>query len=331
MRDSLLLFAFLSLFYSSFSAAQTEVVTDSIPKYWTKGAGIGFDLGQLLHINPTVGGGLNQIGFGSSVGYFANYKKNRVAWDNTIFWQFGIQKLGSGVLPSGKKIPFQKTIDNLQVTSKVGNKTKEGSKFYYAAELNFNSQFLPTYPGNLLRDTSTVENTSLIAKLFAPARIQLATGIDYKPNQKVSIFYAPLAYKSVLVLDDDIARLGFHGNPVRYENDVVVEFRNVDHQFGSFAAVNYSDTYLNQKVVLTSKLNLFSNYLDHPERIDIDLNANIAVNLFKNIQLSMMLRLFYDYDVLVQKSDFNTSTEQWEIGRGVSFAEQLLIKYNVTF
>ena len=43
---------------------------------------------------------------------FANYKKERIAWDNLGSWQFGVQRLGSGLISqtSTEKIPFQKAI-----------------------------------------------------------------------------------------------------------------------------------------------------------------------------------------------------------------------------
>ena len=114
---------------------------------WETGAGLGFDLSQLLQINPKQGAGQNRIGLGGALSIFGKYTKDRIAWDNSGNWQFGVQKLGNGPLPTGEKIPFQKAIDELRLNSKFGYKISETSKFYYAADLGFLSQITSTWAG----------------------------------------------------------------------------------------------------------------------------------------------------------------------------------------
>ena len=71
---------------------------------WRSGAGIGLDAAQLLQINPRVGAGQNRLGFGGAVNAFAKYSRNRLVWDSQGNWQFGVQRLGSGVIGSGAEV-----------------------------------------------------------------------------------------------------------------------------------------------------------------------------------------------------------------------------------
>ena len=57
----------------------------------------------------------------------------------------------------------------------------------------------------------------------------------------------------------------------------------------------------------------------------------MAVTLFKGLQLSMLINVFYDHDVKVQISDSDAPGGGSGLGRRVSITEQLLIKYNLVF
>jgi Protein of unknown function (DUF3078) len=310
--------------------------------YWTRGAGLGADFAQLLQINPRAGAGQNRLGLGGAINFFAKHKKDRVAWDNVGLWQFGVQRFGSGPLPGGGNIPFQKAIDDLRFSSKLGFQTSASSKFFYAADLNFISQITPTFqgpstfPGQFL---SNVRNGTLLSQLFAPATINLSLGIDYKPNDKFSFFYSPLGAKWVIVGTDGIARLGVHGNPVtKNAAGTVTAFENVDAQLGSLLRANYANKFMGGKLAYTSSVLLFSNYLREPQNIDLDWNNSLAMTIFKNIQLGFLLNAFYDHDMRMQITDFNspngvrTNAQGVPItGRRLSLTQQLLLKYAVTF
>ncbi|MDX1666059.1 MAG: DUF3078 domain-containing protein [Saprospiraceae bacterium] len=307
------------------------------PEGWTTGAGIGLDFSQLFQLNPRQGAGQNRIGFGGAVNFFANYAQNRLAWDNVANWQFGVQKLGSGTLSNGERIPFQKSIDELRLNSKIGYSISEESKFFYAFNMGLLTQMTPTYrgtdeyPGNLLSDITNMGATPL-SEFFSPATLTFSAGIDYKPNEHLSIFYSPAGGKFIIVADDAIAALGVHGNPVERDDDGnIISFDNAFVGLGSLLRVNYADNFLNERLAFTSSLVLFSNYLENPQNIDIDWNNELALNIWEGLQLSMTLNIFYDDDVLVQISDSDAPGGVSGLGKRVSLTEQLLIKYTVVF
>lgn len=337
----ILLFTSIFTFINTALLAQEEQPEEQA-EGWTKGAGIGLDFAQLLIINPKQGAGQNRIGLGGAANFFAKYLKNRVAWDNIISWNFGVQRLGSGVIAQGadEKIPFQKAIDELRLNSKIGYATAENSKFFYAADFSFLSQLTPTYlgtatyPGNFLTDISET-STPPLSKLFSPATINISLGMDYKPNENFSLFYSPLGGKFIIVADDDIAARGVHGNPVEGTPDSITgfypQFDNTFSAFGSLLRLGYTDKYLEDQMAFTSSLALFSNYLENPQNIDVDWTNELAYTIAKGLQLAVTLNIFYDDDVKVQVTDYDAPNGIAGLGKRVSFTEQLLLKYNFVF
>lgn len=315
-------------------AAQKDIKENG----WLSGGGFGMDLGQLLQINPKVGAGENRLGFGGAVSYFAKYKKDLLSWDNIGSLNLSVVKLGTGILANTASFakvnqPFQKSIDELRISSRLGYKTSPDSKFAYAVDFGFISQLTPTYRGtdnkNYMKrfQTNTI-NTSLVSKLFAPAFITFAPGIDYKPQPNLSFFMSPFGYKLIVVGDQDLARLNIHGNKWNSVND----FKLTSNQLGGLLKGIYTGKYAKDRITHSSTLTLFSNYLYQPQNIDVDWINEFGFNIAKGFTISMLTDLFYDHDVQVQITDYSeVGGVKSYTGRRVSFTEQLLIKYNFVF
>lgn len=352
MKFTIYTFVLLGMFFLTNVPLFAQGDKKEVPDGWRQGAGLGMDMSQLLQINPKVGAGQNRLGFGGAVNYFAKYKKDRLAWDNAASWQFGVQRLGSGIIAQGTtdKIPFQKAIDELRFNSKFGFKAADTSKFFYAANVSFLSQLTNTYegpksyPGFYLSDITSIDTSytgdPLQSKFFSPATITLSVGIDYNPAENLSIYYSPVGGKFIIVADDDIAARGVHGNPTRGEkvDGRFTDFDNVDAQLGSLLRMNYSSGFLEGKMTLTSALTLFSNYVREPQNIDVDWTNEINLKILKNIQLAFLVNIFYDHDVKVQITDYDFPSgirkdEEGNpvTGRRVSMTQQLLVKYATTF
>src|SRR5439155_1292049 len=99
--------------------------------------------GGLLSLNFTQvsltnwsAGGQNSVAGNSIVNYFSNYKKEKNVWDNTI-------DLAYGLLEQGRDNKAIKSDDKIDLTSKYGHLATD--HWYYAALLNFRSQFAPGY------------------------------------------------------------------------------------------------------------------------------------------------------------------------------------------
>ncbi len=287
---------------------------------WTFGGGVGFDFSQLLLLNPRVGSGENRVGVGGIGSAYANYAKERITWENFASLQLAAQKIGSG-----QDRPWLKNLDIFRIGSKLGYKFNN-PKWSAALEFTLQSILLPTYEGNILRPTEA--NEALLARFMSPAFMTLSPGIDYKATPNLSFFLSPFAGKAVAVLDDRIAALGIHGNPVTRDADgVVISYENVDYQLGAFFKTLYTNKFMEDKLSLTTSLDLYSNYLRDPQNIDVLWKVDLGYAIWRNLSLNIATELFYDHDVLVQIDNANPPT----LGRRVSFVEALFIKYNVVF
>lgn len=331
MRYSTFLITILTLVVSSLNEKinaqdqSPEINSDTVIRNYTFTHGL--DISNIAYINPRVGAGNTQINIGGSLGFQMDYLAGNTYFQGAIDWQFGTTRIGAG----GGNIPWIKTSDQLSLYGVYARRFKTGSKFYYSIYGSATSQVTPTYQGNLLLDNTDDNNLPLVAQFFSPVRFEFAPNIFYlTDNRKLMVYYTPIGYKSIVVANDSIAALGIHGNPVELANGLITSYENADHQFGSFLRIAYLDQFFNRLNVSTD-LTLFSNYLNHPERVDVEWKGDVSVVVYKNIQIGLNFILFYDYDVQVQKSDFNIPAAQWELGRGVSFTQQFQLRYQLKF
>jgi len=78
---------------------------------------------------------------------------------------------------------FRKTDDLIDITSKYGYQVAK--KWYAAALVNFNSQALEGFAY-----TDTI-NTK-ISNFLAPGKLLVSLGMDYRPNDNLSVFISPI-------------------------------------------------------------------------------------------------------------------------------------------
>jgi hypothetical protein len=323
MKNVLCTFLLLGLFITGLHAQAgadrlAEIAAASkkeVEEGWVLGGGLGIDFAQLAFYQPRVGAGANRIGFGGLSNFYANYKKDKIAWSNNASLQLAAQRIG------GRNSPFDKNIDIFRGASRFGYRPNEEGKFFGAIEGNFQTLLLPTYEGNILRPDN---NVPLIAKFLSPVQVVVSAGIDYKHNENLSIFFAPASFKMIYVGDDNIAALTVHGNR---------EGTNSFIAMGTTLKGIYNNKFLNEKLSWTAVLDLFSNYLENPQNIDVLWTNELGWTIFKNFSLNIVTELFYDDDVKVQIDRNNNGIfgEPGEFAPSVSITQALLIKYNYIF
>ena len=321
-------------FCATISLAQTDLVDTS---YWKVGASIGLDLSQLALINPRVGAGENRIAFGGFLGVTANYEKEKNIWQNLLNWKIGLARQGNGKLADDVAIPFEKSLDEFRIESKYGHKIKNEGKLYLGADFNLLTQVLNTHLGNNGKNYLTEINiedgiqTTNIAKFLVPVTMTASVGLDYHPNEFLSIFFTTFSLKTIFVSDDEIAQLGVHGNdPIDFD-DLSKGYKNSSIQFGAFIKLLYGRKFANDRLIVATNLKLFSNYLHNPQNIDIDWTTDVGFEIVKGLQIGIQTSFFYDHDVLVLISDKDSVTGVDGLGRRISFTEQLLVKYSLIF
>ena len=99
---------------------------------WKTGGLFGANLSQASFTNWSAGGE-NSIAVNSLMSVFANYKKGKSSWDNTLLLAYGLLKQGE----RGSR----KTDDKIDFMSKYGYKASE--RWFYAGLINFKTQFIP--------------------------------------------------------------------------------------------------------------------------------------------------------------------------------------------
>lgn len=286
---------------------------------WVLGGAVGLDFAQLAMINPRVGAGDNRIAFGGLGNVFANYKRQRMEWMTNVSLQLAVQQLADA--------DWQKSLDVLRMNSKFSYKT--GNEHWaYAALLTFESLSMPTYPGNFLKPQADADQT--LARFLSPARFEFSPGISYKPDTRWNFFLAPASYKLIYVGDQDIADLGIHGTKPVNAEDPSLGFEQAFHQLGARLVAGYTNKFLSEKLTYTSRLDLFSNYLENPQNLDVLWQNDLGWQLWKNLSLNFLLEAFYDHDILVQRKR-PTESSPGELGRQTSWTQAVLVKYNMVF
>ena len=128
-----------------------------------------------------------------------------------------------------------------------------------------------------------------ISNLFAPAYLLGALGMDFKPNGYFSAFIAPLTVKFTFVNDQMLSDAGAFG---------VTPGEKIRSEFGGYLRVIYSkNDFKNEflkNVAFTTKIDLFSNYLDKPQNIDVSWESLIAMKVNKYISVNFNTHLLYD-------------------------------------
>lgn len=306
---------------------------------WMKGGGIGLDMAGMGFINPKVGAGGNRFGLGGLGTFFANYKAGKVFWNNGFSLQLSTQRLGKS--SPTQKTGFQKNLDIVRLTSRYGYKLGS-DKWFIAADVFAQTLLLKTYASNYLSPIDA--NDKVVAKFLSPVQITFSPGIDYKPNPHLSLFYSPCGLQMIYVADDSIAARGIHGNEVtRADDGRITSYKKSFFGVGSEFKAAYNNKYYKDRISVTTGLRLFSNYLDHPENVDVLFTNNLSLMIFKGLSLDLLGEYFYDNDVLVQK-DVNgdgiyeikvnsdgTTTGTDRIGRGGQLTGAFLLKFSKIF
>ncbi len=275
---------------------------------WKNGGIITLNISQTSLTNWAAGG---QSAFSANglFSLFANYKKSKNMWSNSLDIGYGIHK-------QGKDEDFKKTDDKIDVLSKYGRNAAK--RLYYAALLNFKTQMTAgyNYPNDSVK----------ISALFAPAYLLGSLGMDYKPKDDFSAYISPVTSKITIVADKDLANQGAFGvTPAKYDefNVLVSEGEKVRFEFGGYLRMEYRKV-LMENITLLTKLDLFSNYLDNPQNIDVSWETLITMKVNKYISATLDTHLIYDDDI-------DITTDTGEIGPRPQFKEVLGIGFSYKF
>ena len=269
---------------------------------WKKGGTINTTLSQVSLTNWAAGG-QNSISANGLLSLFAHYKKDAMLWENYLDIAYGTNQQGKGS-------DWLKTDDKVDFTSKYGQKASD--KWYYAGLVNLKSQMTPGY--------NYPNKTDKISDFMAPGYFLGAIGMDYKPSEKFTAFLSPVTGKITIVNDDDLSAAGAFG---------VEAGKKSRSEFGGYARFFFKHD-LMTNVTLQTKLDLFSNYIDNPQHIDVNWETLISLKINKYISATISTHLIYDndIDIVLEKDALGNPTR---VGPAIQFKEVLGVGFSYKF
>ena len=140
----------------------TAAPTEEAPApRWTKGGSASLLFSQAAFNHDWTGGGSNNVAANLAVSYAFNYKKDKWAWDNNIFIDYGLTKVDGDEYT-------KKTTDRFEVNSVLGYQLNN-PQWYYSFFLNFKTQMTDGYK------YVDSENRTLINQLLSITKIGRAS------------------------------------------------------------------------------------------------------------------------------------------------------------
>jgi hypothetical protein len=250
---------------------------DTVPKLWKTGGLLSLNFNQGSQSNWAAGGENSSLALSTFLHAYAFYKKGKNSWDNTLDLAYGIVNTTS--------LGSRKSDDRIDLLSKYGYEMAKS--WYLSGLLNVKSQFAPgyAYPDD--------KGRVLTSDFFSPGYVLLSPGINYKPNDAFSVFVSPATARWIIVRNDSLASVGAFG---------VDSGKNSKIELGAYATISYMKK-LGTAAVYTGRLDLFSNYADKPQDVDISMTNLLAVKITSIFSMTFALNLIYDNDVKQVKSD----------------------------
>jgi Protein of unknown function (DUF3078) len=255
----------------------TKDPNDTVKMTWKTGGLYNLTFNQAALSNWSAGGDKSALSLNTFLNLYAFYNDGRRSWDNMLTLAYGLANTTS--------LGTRKTQDNIDLTSKYGYDL--GKKWYLSSLFDFRTQFAPGY--NYPDATSKV----LTSNFLAPAYVLLSEGMDYKPNNNFSLFLSPITIRELIVKNDSLAAVGAFG---------VDSGKTSRFELGAYVSVNYT-TNLSKTASYTGRLDLFSNYLHHPQDIAMYMTNIVNVKVTSIISMNLSVTLIYDDAIKSVKAD----------------------------
>lgn len=227
------------------------------------------------------------FGLGLAADLYSNYARKRNTLDNTLKANYAFQ--------NNQSTGTRKTSDFVDLYSKYGHLLNNSGKLAFSTILNGRTQFTNgynySYPNGGRRRSSG---------FFAPANVLITPGLDWRPTKNFSVFFSPLAAKWIIVTNGPYSY--YYPGGVKPDNSPetplaelygVDPVRKVDFQVGAFLSANFTKEIL-KNVTYTTRLDLYSNYLDKPQNIDLFWTSNLLFKVNTWLAITYQWNVAYD-------------------------------------
>ena len=249
-------------------AAQTEEKKDENPDAWKLTGITGLNFSQMAQ-SAWAAGGDNSYAGNAYLNATLSKKTGKWLWTNDLAVDYGVSYT--------KTQKQQKSSDKLEFSTKLGYTASKN--WYYAGLVDYKTQFYKGY--------KYPNKSHYISKFMAPAYSNISLGMEYKPNDRYSVYMSPVTGKLTFVQDDYLSSLGAFGVA---PND---KFRA---EFGAYLKAK-TQLRLMENVEAISTIDFFTAYDDSFGNVDINWDLLISMKVNKFLTTSLNMSLKYDDDV----------------------------------
>lgn len=133
-------------------------------------------------------------------------------------------------------------------------------------------------------DTGLDKNDEKISHFFSPAYFQLGPGMLWKKSNNLSVNFSPATSKLIIV----------HPHFTKFRSSFgVLQGDSSRFEFGSSISGYYKFNIMTN-VSVENRLNLYSNYLDNPQNVDVDYQMNVIMKINKYLSANVAVQAIYD-------------------------------------
>lgn len=293
------------------------------PVYWDHSVMTQFNFGQSAFWNWAKGGN-NNYAMTAYVDANANYTRDNISWKNRL-------QLDYGIMYSEDKPLIQKTKDRILLESTWGYKATK--TLNYTASFTFLNQFSNGY---VYKTPSVADATQqdwkdarvLKSGFFSPAYITLGLGMDWVPNNWLTVNFAPITSGLTVVADEELRKN--YGMELKSKYEDAPEpllpsyYRAARFEFGAQLKAD-AKVKINDNFDASTQLIIFSNYLHNPQNLRVNWDNRFMWKLNRFFTLTVTTNLIYDDTVLIVDEDHPDGR------RLIQFSDALQFGFTYTF
>ena len=343
MKPLILTFCFLI----TLTMITAQEVREELFVGWNHLFSIGADLNQIAKINPRIGQE------GSSLRWGGDFEMQNIFADpyfefrNRLLLQLsGFRNETDQFLDSLTQTiinPFRKNYDRLEWQLSFSKEITPDRDFF-TMEQYMTTTLTTAFDGNYFKRAAP--NLRKLSGFLSPALSTTSAGLERRKGNLYSLYFAPLALKILYVGNDEIASLpaintigdtieffgtGIHGNDMVFDtiNQRVISFRKSKAFLGSQLVFRYRREIIPERLELENESRLFLDYLNSPLQLDIQLNGKVNFLLFKGLQISFVVDLIRDNNLIFQSADLARTNQipRSTFTKGTSYMHRILLRY----
>lgn len=243
---------------------------------WTMSGSAGITGSQMTLTNWAAGGDPS-IAADVQFNYSVDYKKDTKLWQNRLELAYGLNRTESNGV--------RKTNDKIYFSSSYGHKVYDN--LYISALLKFNTQFADGYDYGVKLDEGGYKQTS---GFMAPAYFSGGLGVEWNPKAWLSVNASPATWKATVVTEETLRPIyGLSDSSTRHEFGGNVKIEMKGKIWGDLSGY--------------TRLNLFSNFLDEPQNVDVDWTMRFDLKINKWLSANLNFHAIYDDDIHIPQAD----------------------------